>query len=146
MESPRVLPPLTPASQTAVILDAWDRAGICADDLDYIETHGTGTILGDPIEFQGLCHAFEKQTNRKQFCALSSSKTNIGHLYECAGIAAFIKAVAALTHQKIPGMCHLRFPIKKLISVILRFISILFRGNGLRKTIMSEPVVYPLLV
>ena len=49
-----------PASQTAVILDAWDRAGICADDLDYIETHGTGTILGDPIEFQGLCHAFEK--------------------------------------------------------------------------------------
>ena len=74
----------------------------------------------------------KKQTNRKQFCALSSSKTNIGHLYECAGIAAFIKAVAALTHQKIPGMCHFTVPNKKIDfcdSPVLYHI--LFRGNGL---------------
>ena len=80
----------------------------------YIKTHGTGTLLGDPIEFQGLSHAFEAFTDKKQFCALSSAKTNIGHLNECAGIASFIKAVAALYYKRIPGLCHFHVPNKKI--------------------------------
>lgn len=103
-----------PKSQKKVILEAMKRAGVSPEDIGYIETHGTGTILGDPIEFQGMTQAFEEYTDRKQFCALSSAKGYIGHLYECAGIASFIKAVAALYYQKIPGMRHFTLPNQKI--------------------------------
>lgn len=103
-----------PKSQKKVILDAMERANVRPEDVGYIETHGTGTILGDPIEFKGMTQAFEEYTDRKQFCALSSAKGYIGHLYECAGIASFIKAVAALYYQKIPGMRHFTLPNQKI--------------------------------
>ncbi|WP_235598332.1 SDR family NAD(P)-dependent oxidoreductase, partial [Heyndrickxia sporothermodurans] len=103
-----------PAAQTQVILDAIKSAEITPDMIDYIETHGTATALGDPIEFRGLTTAFEKFTDKRQFCGLSSSKSNIGHLYEAAGVASFIKAIAALKNKKIPGSVHLNTPNLKI--------------------------------
>ena len=103
-----------PAAQKQVLLDAFKSADISPDMIDYIETHGTATALGDPIEFRGLTTAFEKHTDRKQFCALSSSKSNIGHLYEAAGVASFIKAIAALKNKKIPGSSHFNIPNLKI--------------------------------
>ncbi len=99
-----------PVAQTNVILDALNDADIHPEDIDYIETHGTATILGDPIEFQGLNNAFGMYTQRKQYCALSASKSNLGHLYECASMAATIKAVAAIKYKKIPGMKNFMQP------------------------------------
>ncbi len=99
-----------PVAQTTVILDALKDADIHPEDIDYIETHGTATILGDPIEFQGLNNAFGMYTKRKQYCALSASKSNLGHLYECASMAAAIKAIAAIQYKKIPGMKNFMQP------------------------------------
>lgn len=93
-----------PVAQKNVIIDALEDSNIHPDEIDYIETHGTATVLGDPIEFQGLNNAFGTYTKRKQFCALSAAKSNLGHLYECAGMAAIIKAIAAIQYKKIPGM------------------------------------------
>ncbi|WP_237276452.1 aminotransferase class III-fold pyridoxal phosphate-dependent enzyme [Tenacibaculum ovolyticum] len=90
-----------PKAQTAVIKEAARKANINLETLSYIETHGTGTQLGDPIEFQGLTDAF-KESTKKQFCALGSVKSNIGHLFEAAGIAGLIKSVLALQNKIIP--------------------------------------------
>ncbi|RJG25975.1 SDR family NAD(P)-dependent oxidoreductase [Paenibacillus thiaminolyticus] len=103
-----------PAAQASVILDALESSGVSVEEIDYIETHGTATALGDPIEFRGLTSAFEQFTDKKQFCGLSSSKSNIGHLYEAAGVASFIKALAALKHKKIPGASHFNIPNLKI--------------------------------
>lgn len=103
-----------PAAQTAVIQRAINLSGESPEDIDYVETHGTATNLGDPIEFRGLTRAYEKYTDKKQFCGLSSSKSNIGHLYEAAGVASFIKALAALKYKKIPGSKNFLFPNAKI--------------------------------
>ena len=101
-------------AQARVLRDAWENAKIDPANISYIETHGTGTVLGDPIEIQGLVKAFAGQTRKKQFCALSAGKSNIGHLNECAGIASFIKMVCALQHKKIPGMRNFNVPNTKI--------------------------------
>ncbi|WP_127530288.1 SDR family NAD(P)-dependent oxidoreductase [Paenibacillus kobensis] len=103
-----------PAAQATVILEALRASGISPEEIDYIETHGTATALGDPIEFRGLTSAYEKFTDHKQFCGLSSSKSNIGHLYEAAGVASFIKALAAIKYKKIPGAAHFNVPNLKI--------------------------------
>ncbi|MEK5235972.1 SDR family NAD(P)-dependent oxidoreductase [Paenibacillus sp. FSL L8-0470] len=99
-----------PAAQERVILRAWQDAGIDPESISYLEAHGTGTKLGDPIEIRGINNAFRKHTSKMQFCAVGSVKTNIGHLDHAAGIAGFIKAVLALEHQKIPPMLHFKVP------------------------------------
>lgn len=99
-----------PESQTNVIEQAWKEAGISPDTLDFIEAHGTGTKLGDPVEFNALRKAFEKHTDRKQFCAIGSAKTNIGHSFEAAGIAGLIKSVLMLQHRMIPPLVHFESP------------------------------------
>ncbi|NEW06400.1 amino acid adenylation domain-containing protein [Paenibacillus sp. SYP-B3998] len=99
-----------PESQTNVIELAWKEAGISPDTLSFIEAHGTGTKLGDPVEFNGLCKAFEKYTDRKQFCSIGSVKTNIGHLFEAAGIAGFIKSLLMLQNKQIPPLVHFDKP------------------------------------
>ncbi|ARU60253.1 hypothetical protein CBW65_03630 [Tumebacillus avium] len=99
-----------PAAQTDVIVKAWEDAKIDPATISYIETHGTGTNLGDPIEVKGIQNAFRRYTNNTQFCALSSVKTNIGHLFEAAGAANFIKAVLALQNKKIPAALHFNKP------------------------------------
>jgi acyl transferase domain-containing protein len=71
-------------AQADVIQKAWENAGIDPETITYIEAHGTGTKLGDPIEIDGIQRAFEKYTDKKQFCSIGSLKTNIGHLLDAA--------------------------------------------------------------
>jgi len=89
--------------QTRVVLEALAAAGVAADDLSYLEAHGTGTPLGDPIEVRALTQAFRADTRRAGFCAIGSVKSNIGHADAAAGIAGLIKTVLALTHETIPA-------------------------------------------
>lgn len=76
-------------------------AGIDASTISYVETHGTATPLGDPIEIEGLKMAFGSQ-EEKQFCALGSIKSNMGHLTQAAGVAGFIKTTLALHKKQLP--------------------------------------------
>lgn len=96
--------------QAEVIAEAYLVAGVEPETITYIETHGTGTPLGDPIEVAALTHAFRKRTEKKSFCALGSVKTNIGHLDTAAGIAGLIKTTLALEHQLIPPSLHFEKP------------------------------------
>ena len=96
--------------QAAVISEAQAVAGVSADSIGYIEAHGTGTNLGDPIEVSALTQAFAATTQRKQYCALGSLKTNVGHLDVAAGVAGLIKATLALKHGEIPPSLHCDTP------------------------------------
>jgi acyl transferase domain-containing protein/thioesterase domain-containing protein len=92
--------------QARVVSEALAVAGVDAEDVTYIETHGTGTLIGDPIEVKALTEAFRASTDKRQFCAIGSVKTNIGHAGEAAGICGFIKTVLALGHRQIPPSLH----------------------------------------
>lgn len=99
-----------PEAQASVIAEAWRKAGIDPEKLNFIETHGTGTKLGDPIEVTGLSHAFSEFTSRKQFCALGAVKTNIGHLEATSGMAGLIKSILCLKHRQLPANIHFTKP------------------------------------
>ncbi|MEM6613623.1 MAG: type I polyketide synthase, partial [Cyanobacteria bacterium P01_C01_bin.72] len=90
-------------TQALVIRTAQLVAEIEPDTISYVETHGTGTALGDPIEVAALTQAFGIGTDKKQYCAIASVKPNIGHLDAAAGIASLIKTVLALQHKQIPS-------------------------------------------
>jgi len=97
------------AGQADVIERALARAGLRADEISYIEAHGTGTELGDPIEIAGLAKAFAKHGGTAKttgFCAIGSVKTNVGHLDAAAGVVGLIKTVLALEHREIPASLH----------------------------------------
>ncbi|WP_431262153.1 amino acid adenylation domain-containing protein [Roseateles chitinivorans] len=96
--------------QAAVISEALSIADVTADSIAYVEAHGTGTRLGDPIEVRALSKAFALTSARKQYCALGSVKTNLGHLDTAAGIAGLIKTVLSLQHRQIPPSLHFRAP------------------------------------
>ncbi|MFE4108626.1 type I polyketide synthase [Almyronema epifaneia] len=98
------------AGQAEVIVEALSAAGVAADSISYIEAHGTGTAIGDPIEVQALTQAFRTATTRIGFCALGSVKTNVGHLVAASGIAGLIKTVLALKHRQIPPSLHFHQP------------------------------------
>jgi acyl transferase domain-containing protein/acyl carrier protein len=85
--------------QASVIAQAQAMAGVSADEITYVETHGTGTALGDPIEIAALSKAFRRTSQRLGYCAIGSVKTNIGHLGAAAGIAGLIKVVLALQNR-----------------------------------------------
>ncbi|BCJ94172.1 hypothetical protein acsn021_17410 [Anaerocolumna cellulosilytica] len=95
-----------PVAQSKVIQKAWMNAGIDPRKISYIEAHGTGTKLGDPIEVDGISRAFRFYTEDKNFCAISSIKSNFGHLDSAAGIAGFVKAILQLQHKKIVPTVH----------------------------------------
>lgn len=97
-------------AQSEVIRKAWERAGIDPATVSYIETHGSGTKLGDPIEITGLDQAFRGVTDQKQFCAVSSVKTNIGHTGGSAGISGLIKAVLSLYYRELYPSLHFDTP------------------------------------
>ena len=101
-------------AQADVIEKAWKDAKIDPETISYIEAHGTGTALGDPIEIDGITQAFRRYTHKKQFCAISAVKTNVGHLNSVAGIAGITKAVLSLTHKKIPALLHFERPNDKI--------------------------------
>jgi acyl transferase domain-containing protein/thioesterase domain-containing protein/acyl carrier protein len=96
--------------QAEVVAEALEFAGVNADDISYVETHGTGTIVGDPIEVKALTQAFRKSTARKDYCAIGSLKTNVGHLDAAAGVAGLIKTVLALEHTQLPASLHFSNP------------------------------------
>lgn len=96
--------------QADVIARAQQQAGVSPDTITYVEAHGTGTSVGDPIEIAALTKAFRAQTNRKNFCAVGSVKTNVGHLDPAAGVASLIKTVLALQHKQIPPSLNYESP------------------------------------
>jgi non-ribosomal peptide synthase protein (TIGR01720 family) len=96
--------------QSQVIRMAHMISGVDAETISYVETHGTGTILGDPIEIKALTRAFRASTEKRGFCAIGSVKTNVGHLDTAAGAAGLIKTVMALKHKEIPPSLHFEEP------------------------------------
>lgn len=99
--------------QAEVIALAQGMANVTPEQITYVETHGTATALGDLIELSALQKVFA-DTEKKQFCALGSIKSNIGHLDIAAGIAGLIKATLALHHKQLPPTLHCQQPSKKV--------------------------------
>ncbi|WP_316814876.1 polyketide synthase [Pedobacter nyackensis] len=95
--------------QAKVVAMAIHDAGIKPESISYIEAHGTATPIGDPIEIEGLKLAFGHQT-KKQYCAIGSLKSNMGHLTHAAGAAGLIKTTLALYHKKIPASINYSQP------------------------------------
>ncbi|MFP3633770.1 SDR family NAD(P)-dependent oxidoreductase [Bacillus sp. SIMBA_033] len=95
-----------PEAHRDLILSALNRAAVSPADISYIEAHGTGTALGDPIEIRGLSMAFDKQTDEKNDCGIGSVKSNIGHLEAAAGIAGLIKVLLSMKHETLPASLH----------------------------------------
>ncbi|GFM69825.1 acyltransferase domain-containing protein [Pseudomonas cichorii] len=100
--------------QSQVIEWALENAEVSAATIDFVETHGTGTPLGDPIEFKALTDVFTKHGAGTNSCVLGAVKTNIGHLIAAAGVAGFIKTVLALKHRTIPATLHFTNPNKNI--------------------------------
>jgi malonyl CoA-acyl carrier protein transacylase len=96
--------------QKRVISAALEMSGVQADTISYIEAHGTGTKLGDPIEIAALTQVFRAQTERSQFCAVGSVKTNIGHLGAAAGVAGLVKTALALKKRTLPPSLNFENP------------------------------------
>ncbi|MFF0826322.1 SDR family NAD(P)-dependent oxidoreductase [Brevibacillus sp. NPDC003359] len=99
-----------PRMQSQVVIEAIRRAGIDPRTISYVEAHGTGTTLGDPIEIEGLRRAFEQETPDKQFCAIGSVKTNIGHCESAAGIAGLSKILLQMQHRQLVPSLHADVP------------------------------------
>ena len=99
-----------PVAQTDVIVEAWKNAKVNPETISYIETHGTGTKLGDPIEILGISNAFKMYTNKKQFCGVGSVKTNIGHLIGAAGCANMLKIILSMQHHQLPPTIYFETP------------------------------------
>ena len=95
--------------QAAVIREAMAHAGVEPESIGYVEAHGTGTMLGDPVEMAALTQVFRSRPD-KQFCAVGSVKSNVGHLNAAAGVAGLIKAALAVKNGKIPPSLHYEQP------------------------------------
>src|SRR5262249_28658307 len=99
-------------AQAELIKEAYWRAGVSPSSVSYIEAHGTGTALGDPVEINGLKSAFQglcKETGEEtaaSYCGLGAVKSNIGHLELAAGIAGLIKVLLQLKHKQLVGSLH----------------------------------------
>lgn len=91
-----------PQGQAEAIRKAYQDANVNPETVSYVETHGTGTPLGDPIEIEGLTHAFRSFTSEKGFCAIGSVKSSIGHMLSASGVTSLIKVVLALKNKTIP--------------------------------------------
>ncbi|MDB6121125.1 MAG: amino acid adenylation protein [Pedosphaera sp.] len=101
-------------AQADVIAMAQAAAGVDAESISYIEAHGTGTPLGDPIEIAALTKAFRTSTEAKGFCAIGTGKTNIGHLDVAAGVTGLIKTVMSLQNKLLPPMLYFEQPNPKI--------------------------------
>ncbi|MGM8225007.1 beta-ketoacyl synthase N-terminal-like domain-containing protein [Cellvibrio sp. ARAG 10.3] len=100
--------------QAEVVIQALASADLEPRDISYIEAHGTGTKLGDPIEVAALINVFDEFEQSDSHCLIGSVKPNIGHLGAAAGIASFIKSVLALEHKQIPPSINFETPNKKI--------------------------------
>lgn len=100
----------TPNTQTDVIIKAWERSNLSINEVDFIEAHGTGTKLGDPIEILGITQAFEQLGCTRKNIPLTAAKTSVGHLEAAAGIAGLISVLLCMKNKKIPGNAHFHVP------------------------------------
>ncbi|MBL6449565.1 SDR family NAD(P)-dependent oxidoreductase [Fulvivirga sp. 29W222] len=93
-----------PQKQSELYTAAWKNAGISPQELSYIEAHGTGTSLGDPIEIQGIKTAYTKLVSAEEArdCGIGSVKSNLGHLESAAGITGLLKVILAMQHRQLP--------------------------------------------
>ncbi len=101
-----------PSGQSQICLEegVYQKFGINPETISYVEAHGTATPLGDPIEVEALTEAFSKWTTKKQFCAIGSVKTNIGHAATAAGISGLIKTILCLKNQKLVPSLYFNQP------------------------------------
>ncbi len=97
-------------AQQAVIRQALASAGVEAADIQYLEAHGAGTPLGDPVELESLSRVFGATHSGSKPLHVGSAKTNIGHTEACAGLAGLIKVIQAMRHEAIPPHLHLCHP------------------------------------
>ncbi len=95
-------------SQQALLRQALESARLAPQDIAYLETHGTGTSLGDPIEVEAIKEVLGAPRERGATCILGALKSNIGHLEAAAGVAGLIKVVLSMQNDKIPGNLHFR--------------------------------------
>lgn len=100
--------------QAEAIAMAQARVNVDVETIGYIEAHGTGTPVGDPIEIDALCKVFQSKTAKKQFCYVGSIKGNVGHPTNAAGVAGLIKAALVLHHEEIPATLHFKTPNPKI--------------------------------
>jgi acyl transferase domain-containing protein len=103
-----------PAAQRDVVRRALRSASVAPSEISYVETHGTGTELGDPIEVSSLAAVLGQDRADGDRCMLGAVKTNIGHLEAAAGIAGLIKTVLAIGHGVVPPTAHYQHPNPKL--------------------------------
>ena len=97
-------------SQAELEKEVYLRAGVKPEEIDLIEAHGTGTLLGDPVEVRALTEAFRAFTDRRHFCAIGSVKSNIGHTSFAAGLAGVIKVLLSFQNGQIPPSIHFEKP------------------------------------
>jgi 3-oxoacyl-(acyl-carrier-protein) synthase/aryl carrier-like protein len=97
-------------AQKAVIRAALEDAKVDPSSISYLEAHGTGTLLGDPIEIRAATELFQEFTDERAFCAVGSVKSNIGHAITAAGVASLLKVVLSLRHERIPATLNCREP------------------------------------
>lgn len=95
-------------AQERLLLDVWKKAKIAPDTIQYIEAHGTGTVLGDPIEIKAITNAFRAFTHQRQFCGIGSVKTSIGHLVGASGLASLLKVVMMMKNNAIPASLNFK--------------------------------------
>jgi polyketide synthase PksN len=138
-----------PVQQGELIKEAIKKANINPEDISYMEAHGTGTELGDPIEITGLTQAYSSGTDQKNFCSLGSVKSNIGHLESAAGISAVTKILLQLKHDTLVPTLHCEeqnpnidlndspFYLQKNIS---NWSSVLKLGNGATRELRCAAV------
>lgn len=129
--------------QAEAIALAQSAADVPVESIRYIEAHGTGTPVGDPIEFEALRRVFESKTGKKQFCYLGSIKGNVGHPTNAAGVAGLIKAALVLHHEQIPPTLHFKTPNPKIDFASSPFVMadklVPFpRGEEIRRTAVSS--------
>ena len=103
-----------PDGQSLALQRAYEEAGFTPDTAGLIEAHGTGTVAGDPAEFQGLNSEFSKDNHKKQHIALGSIKSQIGHTKAAAGVASLIKTALALYNKILPPTINVDQPNPKL--------------------------------
>lgn len=96
--------------QVKLIRSAQYMAGVEPETITYIEAHGTGTALGDPMEVEALTEVFRESTKKVNFCAIGSVKTNIGHLDAAAGVAGLLKTILALKHRMLAPSLNFEQP------------------------------------
>ncbi|NFF81601.1 SDR family NAD(P)-dependent oxidoreductase [Clostridium botulinum] len=101
-------------AQKDVILETWKKANINPETISHIESHGTGTKLGDPVEVSGITKAFNCYTNKKNFCSIGSNKPNVGHLDSISAMSSIIKVLLMFKHRQIPPLINFNRPNSRI--------------------------------